>query len=85
MGKVLRSPYPHAKIVNLDTSRAERMLGVKAVITEKDLSPNFRMGFSVLDQPVLAKEKVRFIGEPIVAIAATNIDMAEEAIEKIED
>jgi CO/xanthine dehydrogenase Mo-binding subunit len=82
-GKVLRSPYPHAKIVSLDSSLAEKMLGVKAVVTERDLSPNFRMGFSVLDQPVLAKEKVRFIGEPIVAIAATDIDVAEEAIEKV--
>jgi putative selenate reductase molybdopterin-binding subunit len=83
-GKVLRSPYPHAKIANLDTSRAGRIPGVKAVITEKDLSSNFRMGFSVLDQPVLAKEKVRFIGEPVVAVAATDFDIAEEAIERIQ-
>ena len=67
-GKVLRSPYPHARIVSIDTSKAARHPGVLAVLTGADLTdidPYF--GQAVRDQPVLAIERVRFAGEPVVA------------------
>ncbi len=78
-GKILRSPYPHARIVRADTSRAKRAPGVKAVITAEDL-PDGRYGPFIKDEPVLARTKVRYIGEPVAAVAATNADAAEEAL-----
>jgi len=82
-GKVLRSKLPHARILNIDTTRASKLPGVKAVITGKDL-PERRYGFVLKDQAVLAKDKVRFIGEPIAAVAAISSDIAEEALELID-
>jgi len=81
-GKILRSPYPHARIIKIDTSRAKRVPGVKAVITADDL-PDSRFGPFIKDEPVLARDKVRYIGEPVAAVAATDLDAAEEALELI--
>ncbi|MDY6861876.1 MAG: xanthine dehydrogenase family protein molybdopterin-binding subunit [Thermodesulfobacteriota bacterium] len=87
-GKILRSSHPHASILNINTSRAERLLGVKAVITGKNI-PKIRSGLFE-DQPELSDEyplstdKVRYIGDEIVAVAAIDEDIAEEAIELIE-
>ncbi len=78
-GKVLRSPFPHAKILNLDTSRASQLAGVHAVITGADL-PDRRVGRLLRDIPVLARDKVRFAGEKVVAVAAESPDLAEEAL-----
>ena len=90
-GKILRSPYPHARILKIDATKAERLLGVKAVITGKDITdishgiiraapapPWFR------DKFALAKEKVRYIGDEVAAVAAIDEDMAEEALDLIE-
>ena len=83
-GKILRSPYPHAKIVNIDTSKAEALPGVKAVISGKDTGV-VRFGFIdtpryPVEQCPLAVDKVRYIGEDVAAVAAINEDIAEEAL-----
>jgi CO/xanthine dehydrogenase Mo-binding subunit len=77
-GKVLRSPLPHARILNVDTSRAERLRGVRAVVTGKDLIT--RYGVVIQDQPPYAHEKVRYIGDPVAGVAAVDRDTAEEAL-----
>jgi CO/xanthine dehydrogenase Mo-binding subunit len=79
----LRSPFAHAHIKAIDASRAQRLPGVKAVITGKDVSPRLE-GVSLLDKPVLAQGRVRYIGEKVAAVAATDKDVAEEALELIE-
>lgn len=85
-GKILRSPYPHARILNIDTSKAERLAGVKAVVTAED-TPKTCYGVSwwvpVDDEQLLAIDKVRYIGEEVAAVAAINEDVAEEALDLI--
>ena len=83
IGKVLKSSRPHARILRIDTSRAEQVPGVRAVITGKDI-PDVRFGSgAVKDRRVFALDKVRFIGEPIAAVAAVDEIAALEAIELI--
>src|SRR5262249_30012177 len=76
-GKALRSPLPHARIVRIDPSRARRLSGVLAVLTAKDL-PDILVGRRMFDMPVLAGDRVRFIGEKVAVAAATDPDLAEE-------
>src|SRR5918992_2484076 len=78
-GKVLRSPYPHARIVHIDASRAMGLPGVRAVITGQDTT-GMRIGRMVRDVPLLAEDKVRFVGEKVAALAADDPDIAEEAL-----
>ncbi len=83
-GKVLRSPFPHARLVRVDTSAAERMPGVRAVLTGGDLAdldPYY--GHAIKDRPIVALERVRFIGEPVAAVAADDEAAAEEALRAI--
>lgn len=84
-GKVLRSPYAHARIINIDTSKAERLPGVRAVVTGKDF-PGIAFGHMPFsrDQLPLARDKVRHVGEGVAAVAAIDEDTAEEARELIE-
>ena len=82
-GKVLRSPYPHAKIIHIDASRAMGLPGVRAVITGQDTA-GMRVGRMVRDVPLLAEDKVRFVGEKVAAVAANDLDTAEEALALIE-
>ena len=82
-GKIVRSPYPHAKIVAIRTDRAERLKGVKAVVTAKDV-PDTRFGLGLSDEPIMARDKARFIGEPVAAVAAETLEIAEEALELID-
>jgi CO/xanthine dehydrogenase Mo-binding subunit len=87
-GKLLRSPYPHAKILRIDTSEAEKLSGVKAIITGKD-TPGGKWGLwrrfrELADQQALAMDKVRFIGDPVAAVAATTEEIAEKALDLIE-
>jgi CO/xanthine dehydrogenase Mo-binding subunit len=82
-GKIKRSTHPHAEIVKVDTSRAERLKGVRAVITAKDV-PKTRRGVLVKDTPVLAGDRARYVGDPIAAVAADTLEIAEEAIELID-
>src|SRR5438270_11716936 len=65
----VRSPYPHALIQSVDTARARAVPGVRAVLTGADLPPRARFGRRIQDWPVLARERVRFIGCRVAAIA----------------
>jgi len=84
-GKILRSPCAHATILNIDTSKAETLPGVRAVITAKDI-PIVRFGYEpgMEDETVLAVDKVRYVGEPVAAVAAVDEDTADEALELID-
>ncbi len=80
-GKILRSPYAHARIVSIDTSQAKKLPGVRAVVTSEDtLKRKFGLLPKLRDQPMLAIDKVRYAGEEVAAIAATTEDIAEEAL-----
>ncbi len=83
--KILRSPYPHARIVKIDTTKAESLRGVKAIITHKDVPleeweahPNYNFRKRVLD------ERLRFVGDKVAAVAAESSEIAEEALSLIE-
>ena len=82
-GKVLRSPLPHAKIVSIDTREAEQMPGILAVLTANDM-PDLLTGRLVYDMPVLARDRVRFIGEKVAVVAAEDPDAAEDALASID-
>ena len=81
--KLKRSPYAHAKILRIDTSKAEQMPGVRAVITAADL-PDIRLGILTLDEHLLAHDKTRLVGEPVAAVAADTPEIARAACEQIE-
>jgi carbon-monoxide dehydrogenase large subunit len=81
-GKVKRSKYAHARIVSIDTSKAEELPGVKGVVLGSDLP--FLHGEALRDRPLLARGRVRYLGEPVAAVAAINETIAEEAVELIE-
>ncbi|HET8564786.1 MAG TPA: xanthine dehydrogenase family protein molybdopterin-binding subunit [Candidatus Binatia bacterium] len=82
-GKCLRSPYAHARIVRVNTEKTKRIKGVAAILTGADLPP-LRVGLSLQDTPLLAQDKVRFMGEKVAAVAAEDRDAAEEAVSLIE-
>src|SRR5437016_13309534 len=81
--KLLRSPHPHARILSIDPSRAASVPGVKAVLTRTDL----RIPFGILtvsqDEHALALDKVRFVGDPVAAVAATTEETAAAALARI--
>jgi CO/xanthine dehydrogenase Mo-binding subunit len=87
-GKILRSPYPHARIIRIDTSKAQTVPGVMAVLTRDDIlhdegiEPYYGPVFK--DQTIVAVEKVRHVGDPVAAVAALTVDAAEEALKLIE-
>ena len=92
-GKVLRSPHAHARIKSIDTSKAEALPGVKAVVTHKDLPEapdkiaNLGEGavnLKFLSNNVLAQGKALYRGHAIAAVAAVNVHVAEEAVNLIE-
>jgi CO/xanthine dehydrogenase Mo-binding subunit len=76
--KILRSPHPHALIRRIDTSQAEKVPGVKAIITGADVN-GFLIGKQIRDMPVLCWDKVRFVGDRVAAVAAESVHAAEEA------
>ncbi len=82
-GRILRSPYPHARILRIDTSKAKALPGVKAVITAQD-TPKIPFGPRTEDWTILAVDKVRFIGDEVAAVAAVDEDTAEEALDLIQ-
>jgi len=82
IGKILRSPYPHARIVSIDTSDAQALPGVKAVITAKDC-PGNKFGMEIADVDMLAVDKVRYVGDEIAAVAAETDEIALEALSLI--
>jgi len=81
-GRILRSSLPHARILNIDVSAAAALPGVKAIITAAD-TPNVRWGRKYKQEVIFAREKVRYIGEPVAAIAAIDDLTAEEALDLI--
>jgi putative selenate reductase molybdopterin-binding subunit len=81
--KILRSPLPHARIVGVDTSNAAQLRGVHAVISGADIPPVLT-GLRMKDMPVLAHDRVRFVGEPVAAVAADSPEIAEEALNLID-
>jgi CO/xanthine dehydrogenase Mo-binding subunit len=82
-GRALRSPLPHARIVRIETSRAQQVPGVHVVLTGADVR-GIRYGRRLFDVPVLAEDRVRFAGERVAAVAAEDRDTAEEALALID-
>ncbi len=80
--KVLRSPLAHARIRGVDTAEARALPGVHAVLTGADL-PEVYVGLRMKDMPVLARDKVRFVGDPVAAVAADTPESAEAALRLI--
>jgi CO/xanthine dehydrogenase Mo-binding subunit/aerobic-type carbon monoxide dehydrogenase small subunit (CoxS/CutS family) len=76
---VLRSPHAHARIVSIDTSEAEQMPGVEGVITCQDVPGEDGFGVFVHDQPIMARHKVRYVGEAVAAVAAADEVAARRA------
>ncbi len=81
-GKILRSPYPHARIKKVDTRAAEALPGVRAVLTGAELE-NRPFGIAVEDELPLAANKVRYIGDEVAAVAAVDLQTAKRAIKAI--
>ena len=82
--QVFRSSRPHAKIIKLDLSKAKLVNGVETIVTCDDIPGIDNFGVFIEDQPVLAKGKVRYVGEAIAAVAADTLEAAQEAVSKIE-
>src|SRR5215467_8231600 len=92
VGKVLRSPHPHARIRSIDTKAAEKLPGVKAVVTAKDFKdqpsefiPAGEMMINYKDvvRSVMAREKALYEGHPVAAVAATTAAIAKQALKLI--
>ena len=82
-GKALRSKYPSAKIIHINTSEAKRIPGVHAIITSHDIPGRNIFGLANLDQEVLASDRVRMMGDPLAFVAAESLEIAQEAVESI--
>lgn len=77
--KLVTSPLAHARVKSIDLSAAEELDGVEVVASADDV-PATRRGAHILDQPIFAEDKVRYIGEPVAIVAAETEDIAEEAV-----
>ena len=82
-GATLRSPHPYARIVSIDLSAAWKIDGVEAVITADDVPGKLTYGLISQDQPVFAADVVRYVGEPIAAVAALDPETARQALDAI--
>ncbi|HXG51706.1 MAG TPA: xanthine dehydrogenase family protein molybdopterin-binding subunit [candidate division Zixibacteria bacterium] len=82
-GGILRSRYAHAKILSIDTRAAKAVPGVHAVVTGAD-APDVRYGRTYIDRYMLARHKVRYMGDPVAAVAAESPAAVREALKKIE-
>ncbi len=80
--KVKESPHARARIVSIDTSKAEALAGVRAVLVGEEL--NYKLGLYVVDKDILAKNEVRHYGEAVAAVAADTLEIASAAVELIE-
>ncbi|NLF57199.1 MAG: molybdopterin-dependent oxidoreductase [Candidatus Hydrogenedens sp.] len=83
IGKALRSRYPHARILSIDTAAAKSIPGVHAVLTARDVPGVNKFGLAIRDQEVLASEKVRMMGDAVALVAAETEDIALDALEAI--
>src|SRR2546422_10831136 len=81
-GGILRSQYAHAKIMSIDTSEAKKVPGVHAVVTAAD-APDVCYGRTYIDRYMLAKNKVRYMGDPVAAVAAESPALVKQALKKI--
>ena len=82
-GRLLRSPHPHARILSIDASGALELPGVLAVITGEDLPRKYGILPSSQDEYALAIEKVRYVGDPVAAVAAIDPDILDEALKLV--
>ncbi len=82
-GRTLRSPHPAARILSIDISAALRIPGVRAVITSDDIPGSRRYGLEHRDQPVFAVDVVRYVGEPVAAVAADHPETARRACDAV--
>jgi xanthine dehydrogenase D subunit len=82
-GATLRSPHPHARIVSIDISRALLIAGVSCIVTADDIPGSPHYGLISADQPVFASEVVRYMGEPVAAVAADHPETCRMALEAI--
>ena len=82
--KILRSPHPHARIVSIDTSRAEALPGVRAVVTGRDMPTKYGIIPWTRDEEALCVDRVRYIGDAVAAVAAIDEDTAIRALELID-
>src|SRR5262245_62252471 len=83
VGRIYRSPYAHAEILEIDTSQAEQLPGVRAVLTGADCAQAFGVLPIARTEHPLARDKVRYKGEPVAAVAAVDAETAERAIRLI--
>jgi CO/xanthine dehydrogenase Mo-binding subunit len=84
VGKVLRSPHPHASIKKIDTSMAKKLEGVVAVVIAEDVPGQNAFGAIIPDQPVVCGDKVRFIGDGVALVAAETENIADRALTLID-
>src|SRR5690606_26590609 len=93
IGKVLRSPYPHARIKRIDTSKAAALPGVKAIVTRDDFpdqpsefvpAGEMLINYRDLVRNIMAREKVLYEGHAVAAVAATSASIAKQALKLIE-
>ena len=82
-GATLRSPHPYARLVNIDLSEAYKILGVEAIITADDVPGKKTYGLISSDQPVFASGFVRYVGEPVAAVAADHPETCRRALAAI--
>jgi xanthine dehydrogenase D subunit len=82
-GATLRSPHPHARIVRIDPSAAWKIAGVETVITAADVPGRMHYGLIDQDQPVFASDVVRYVGEPVAAVAADHPETCRRALDAI--
>ncbi|SHH38435.1 xanthine dehydrogenase family protein molybdopterin-binding subunit [Thermosipho atlanticus] len=79
---VKRSPIPHGIIKRIDVSKAKTLPGVRAIVTGKDVP--YRQGIYLVDRPIITMDRVRYVGEPVAAVAADTLEIARQAVELIE-
>jgi len=79
-GKVVRAEYPHAKILSIDTTDAERLDGVEAILTARDIPGEKSFGIILKNQAILASDKVRYLGDGIALVAARTAEIAGRAV-----
>lgn len=80
VARILRAGMPHARIAHIDTTEAEALPGVAAVVTHRDVKGSNGFGIVVQDQPAMCFDKVRYIGDAVAAVAAINAEVAERAL-----
>jgi len=80
-GRLVRSPFAHALIKSIDVSQALEIPGVKSVVTGKEVPNN--IGLYLIDRPIFARDRVRFVGEPVAGVVATSEEVAEEAAQLV--